>query len=352
MVMSMRTKLKIFIAALVLILIAIGGSLAYVNFYLKTPEYALKAVQDAVKNHDVEEFNRFVAVDNVVSGITENMLDGIISSQTNLPQEAKIAVNSLATMFKAPIIASVNSGVNNYIKTGSWESGTTTEDEQGALVNSDMILEQTGLVNLSFESIENIEENKENKTAKAQIKALQSEINQSFTFEVTLEEQPDGYWKVVSVDNFADFIKALEDGRREYMKSYLEQVSTLLLDKERTLAESEAKLNVVLSMGALGNSQSRTELKDSIENDILPQLKELQSALQSIEVPKAAETLHNLELKSCESKIAYYENYAKWLDNKDIKTLREATDNLKKAKTMEHEADLLTKRIEGQLKTN
>ena len=53
---------------------------------------------------------------------------------------------------------------------------------------------------------------------------------------------------------------------------------------------------------------------------------------------------------TCESKIAYYQDYAKWLDNKDVKTLREATDNLKKAKTMEYEANLLTKRIEGQIK--
>ena len=42
--------------------------------------------------------------------------------------------------------------------------------------------------------------------------------------------------------------------------------------------------------------------------------------------------------------------YADYRNNKDIKTLREATDNLKKAKTMEYEANLLTKRIEGQIK--
>lgn len=38
------------------------------------------------------------------------------------------------------------------------------------------------------------------------------------------------------------------------------------------------------------------------------------------------------------------------LDNKDIKTLKRSADNLKKAKTMEHEASLLTKRIENQIK--
>lgn len=350
MVLSMRTKLKIFAAAILLVLVVIGGGLAYFNFYVKTPEYTLKVIQESIQNHDVDEFNKYVNVDNVVAGVTNNMLDGIIASQTNLPEEAKVAMNSLATMFKAPIVASLQEGLNNYVKTGSWQSGNTTADSQGAMINSDMIIEQAGLSDLNFEGIDYINKNEENRTAEAGIKVTQSEINQPFIFKVSLEEQADGYWKVVSIDNFDEFIKALAEGRKEYIKDYLSQTAVIILDKEKVLTENEANLNAALSLGALGNEQNRADLKNTIETKILPQLQDLQTALQSMNVPKSAETLHNLRLKACESKIAYYENYAKWLDNKDIKTLREATDNLKKAKTMEHEADLLTKRIENQIK--
>lgn len=350
MVLSMRTKLRIFAAAILLVLIIIGGSLAYFNFYVKTPEYTLNAIQKSVQNHDIDEFNKYVDVDNVVAGVTNNMLDGIIASQVNLPEEAKIAMNSLATMFKAPLTASLQEGLNNYVKTGSWQSGNTTEDSQGAIIDSDMILEQTGLIDLSFEGVDYIDINEQNGTAEAGIKSVQSEVNKSFVFKVTLEQQPDGYWKVISIDNFAEFIKALEEGRQEFIKNYLSQTAVIILDKEKILTENEAKLNAALSMGALGNEETRADLKITIDNKILPQLQEVQTALQNIDVPKSAETLHNLRLKACESKIAYYQNYAKWLETKDIKTLREATDNMRKAKTMEYEANLLTKRIEGQIK--
>lgn len=350
MVLSIRTKLKIFAAAILLVLIIIGGSLAYFNFYVKTPEYTLKAIQESIQNHDIDEFNKYVDIDNVVAGVTNNILDSIIASQENLPEEAKVAMNSLATMFKAPLIASLQEGLNNYVKTGSWQSGNTTADSQGAMINSDMIIEQAGLSDLNFEGIDYINKNEENRTAEAGIKVTQSEINQPFIFKVSLEEQADGYWKVVSIDNFDEFIKALAEGRKEYIKDYLSQTAVIILDKEKVLTENEANLNAALSLGALGNEQNRADLKNTIETKILPQLQDLQTALQSMNVPKSAETLHNLRLKACESKIAYYENYAKWLDNKDIKTLREATDNLKKAKTMEYEANLLTKRIEGQIK--
>ncbi len=348
MVLSVRTKLKIFIAVLLVAIIAIGGGFAYVNFHMKTPEYTLNAVKDAVENHDMDEFNKYVDVDNLVSGVADNMMNGIISAQGNLPEDAKATMNSLATMFKAPLIASLNSGLNTYVKTGSWQSGELTQDSQGATINSDMILEQAGLSNLTFEGIDSITVDEENKTAEAGIKAMQSEINQEFVFNVTLEQQTDGYWKIVSVNNFADFMKVLEDGRRQYIKKYLEETSMMILDKEKALADSEASLNATLNMGALGNDSTRNDLKATIENDILPQLNDLQSSLQAVEVPKAAETLHNLRLKACETKIAYYQNYAKWLGDKDIKSLRDATDNLKKFKTMEHEADLLTKRIQSQ----
>ena len=233
MVLSMRTKLKIFAAAILLVLVVIGGGLAYFNFYVKTPEYTLKAIQESIQNHDVDEFNKYVNVDNVVAGVTNNMLDGIIASQTNLPEEAKVAMNSLATMFKAPIVASLQEGLNNYVKTGSWQSGNTTADAQGAMINSDMILEQSGLTDLTFEGIDYINTNEDNGTAEAGIKVTQSEINQPFVFKVSLEEQADGYWKVVSVDNFADFIKALEDGRKEFIKDYLSQTALIIIDKKR-----------------------------------------------------------------------------------------------------------------------
>lgn len=348
MALSAKMKLKIFIVALVVVIIGIGGSIGYFNFYVKTPEYTLKAIQSAVETHDIDEFNRYVDVDNVVAGVTNNMLDAIIASQSNLPEEAKVAMNSLATMFKAPLVASINDGLTTFVKTGSWET-TDVKDSQGAMIDSKMVLDQTGLMGISFSGIDYINIDEENGTAQAGVKVEQSEIGQPFVFKITLEEQPDGYWKVVSVDNFADFIKALQAGRQKYIADYLNQTATLLSDKEKILTENEAKLNATLKLGVLGNDKSRMDLKLSIEENILPQLRQLQTALQEVKVPKAAETLHNLQLKACESKIAYYENYAKWLENKDIKTLREATDNMKKAKTMEHEAQLLKNRIQGQL---
>lgn len=349
MVLSVKTKLKIFVAVIVLLIIAIGGSFAYFNYYVKTPQYALNAIESSVKNHDIDEFNKYVDTDSVVSGVTDDMLTAIISAQEGLPDEAKAAMNNMATMFKAPLVASLNEGLNTFVKTGELQTGDTTKDSQGAMINSDMILDQTGLSGLSFDGVDYVNVDEANGTAEAGIKATQSEINQQFTFNVVLQKQDDGYWKVTKITNFADFLKVLSDARKQEIADYIDQSNQLLLDKEKSITESETQLNAALSLNVLGKDDSRQEIKAQIENEVLPQLQDLQTSLQNLNVPKAAQTLHNIRLKALECKIAYYQDYAKWLDNKDINTLRSATDNLKKAKTMESDANALTKRIQGQI---
>ena len=75
---------------------------------------------------------------------------------------------------------------------------------------------------------------------------------------------------------------------------------------------------------------------------MLPHWHMLKEALAAVSVPKSAETLQRLRLKICDLYIAYYENYVKWLDDKEIKSLREAESNLKRAKTLEtNETDLV-----------
>lgn len=90
------------------------------------------------------------------------MLDGIIASQTNLPEEAKVAMNSLATMFKAPIVASLQEGLNNY-KTGSWQSGNTTADVLRChdKFRYDIVATNLDWTDLTFEGIDYINTNED-----------------------------------------------------------------------------------------------------------------------------------------------------------------------------------------------
>ena len=93
------------------------------------------------------------------------------------------------------------------------------------MINSDMILEQSGLTDLTFEGIDYINTNEDNGTAEAGIKVTQSEINQPFVFKVSLEEQADGYWKVVSVDNFSDFYQSSRRWQKRIHKRLFESNS-------------------------------------------------------------------------------------------------------------------------------
>ena len=108
---------------------------------------------------------------------------------------------------------------------------------------------------------------------------------------MSLEEQADGYWKVVSVDNFSDFIKALEDGRKKFIKDYLSQTALIIIDKEKILTENEANLNAALNLGTLGSSQTRTDLKNDIENKIFTSIERV---TRSITICRSAKISRNI----------------------------------------------------------
>jgi hypothetical protein len=67
-------------------------------------------------------------------------------------------------------------------------------------------------------------------------------------------------------------------------------------------------------------------------------------------VPPAAGTLHRLRIKICDLHIEYAKGYAKWMDDKNASTIRTADAALKQARTLEKEAELLTKQVNSHIK--
>ena len=67
-------------------------------------------------------------------------------------------------------------------------------------------------------------------------------------------------------------------------------------------------------------------------------------------MPDAAGSLHRLRLKICDARIEAAANYAKWMDDKKAATIRASDNSMKIAKTLEKDAELLTKQVNAHVK--
>lgn len=342
-------KIRLILAIISLIAVIGVGFVCYFKFYVKTPQYTIKSISTAINKHELSQFNKYVDEDALLNSLSDDIINGMLDMQNNVPDDAKVAMANFANMFKAPLIASLQNGINTYVQTGSWTSGEDVKDQQGAMINSDQILSQIGITQITDAKLEDIDVNKDAHLAVANILVTQSDLAEPFLMKVVLTEQADGYWRVTKIENFTEFIAAIKQARLQSLKEYLDNSSTGIASDQKILLDNEAKFNLELHAGSLGNNEFRQSLHKQIDSTIIPNLKKIQETLQSMQVPTIAKPLHNLRLNIYKHKILYYQDYSKWLLDKNIKNLREATDNLQIAQNLENDASLLTKRMQTQI---
>ena len=347
MAVSRQWKIRLFLLIFLLTAAAAGGIFWYVSYYTKTPDYAIQMIQASLEKHDREKFQKYVDLDTLLDGSADALMQGLIDTDRPMPEEARAAVSGFTKMFKAPLVTSFKGLINQYVSTGQWGSDESKAVDQGIPIDSDMIIEKSGVKDLQFEAIDYMAVDKEAKTAVAGVRVLQGESGESFVFEVELRQSENGIWRVVNIKNFRDFIGVVSQARRDLVQEYISVTQTLMEEHEKKVRLIEKKVKETLASGSLGNQATREALKTIMQEELEPEWISRKNELEAVDVPPAAGTLQRLRLKIWDLRIGYCQKYAKWLENKDAKTLKDANESLKEAKTLEHEALVIVGRIKA-----
>lgn len=342
-------KKRLIALGVVLVLLAAAGGYWYVDIYTKTPEYTLKMVQEAVSDHNKEKLDKYVAVDHLLDTASDDMLDGLIQAMVPATGDTREAVSNLSRMFKTPVVTSLRTAVMNYVEYGSWTNQKSDDNSVNGLVDADMIVNRIGLPSIEFQKLDSMAVDKEEGTALAKVRVLQTDSNEEFVLDVELCQQQDGLWQVYEIVNFKDFIEKLQNIRQQQVKAYLEESSQLMAQHDAVIAESQQRITAILAGGTLGNDGIRSQVKKVSEEQVAD-WQSRKAELEAMEVPDAAGSLHRLRLKICDARIEAAANYAKWMDDKKAATIRASDNSMKIAKTLEKDAELLTKQVNAHVK--
>ena len=342
-------KKRLIALGVVLVLLAAAGGYWYVDIYTKTPEYTLKMVQEAVSDHNKEKLDKYVAVDHLLDTASDDMLDGLIQAMVPATGDTREAVSNLSRMFKTPVVTSLRTAVMNYVEYGSWTNQKSDANSVNGLVDADMIVNRIGLPSIEFQKLDSMAVDKEDGTALAKVRVLQTDSNEEFVLDVELCQQQDGLWQVYEIVNFKDFIEKLQNIRQQQVKTYLEESSQLMAQHDAVIAESQQKITAILAGSTLGNDSIRSQVKQ-VSEEQMADWQSRKTELEAMEVPDAAGSLHRLRLKICDARIEAAANYAKWMDDKKAATIRASDNSMKIAKTLEKDAELLTKQVNAHVK--
>lgn len=340
----MSTRTKIASAAAIVLLIAITGAYFFLHSKVRTPDLALKMIGESIDAHDTRAFNKVVDVDNVLNSSYDGFVDGLIESDGAMSPEAREAITNFTQMLRQPIIDSLKTAIETYVESGSIDQTSGAGDNQ-FMAASD-IMERAGLSKLEFKQVDGIVIDERNPDrAIADIRFNQPEATSDFVFKVVLDRSDDMNWRVVRIDNFRDFTEVVAKIRRAALDKYLEQTAEINLRHDQTLREAEQKYGAILSLGNLGQDQTRFDLKVLLTDVVKKDWEVRKQELFSVDVPRAAETLQNLRMRICDLSIGSTEDYAKWMEDNKSATMKSAEEKLKQAKVLTDEEKKLIARM-------
>lgn len=334
----METKFKIGIGAGIILLIAVISAWYYFNISAKTPERALRIVEESIHEHNKENFYKYVDVEGILANSYDGIIEGMTYSNKEMTADAKESVKDFTEMLRAPLLLSLQASIDSYVETGDFHD----EDNLGV----SELLKRTGLNKSEFRGVGNIKVNpNDDDIAEADIQIYHPEIGREFTLKFILNRDESGEWKIVRVENFYDFIRQINQTRRKKLDDYLKDSAEINFRHDKTIREAEKKYSDTLAAGSLSQESTRKKLQAIMTDEVKKDWEKRKSDLLSLTVPKDAETLQNLRLKICDLEIAYSEGYAQWMDDKQASTVKAADEKHRQAQTLKSEEIILSRRM-------
>ena len=337
--MDNKLKLKIGAGIGAAVIILAGGGYFFSHSANKaTPEYAITQVENSIKNHDKTEFYKLVDVDGVLNSSYDEVVEGLTDSDKTMSIEAREAVKNFTQMLKSPLMLSLKSAIDSYVEKGEFS------DSNGEGIKE--LLSKTGIDKIEFRGFENISINAEKENlASADIKIFQPELGHEFSLKTNLRKDENGQWKIISLQNFREFVTQIGEVRRAQLQAYLTKTEEINSLHDQTIRDAEQKYSSILAVGNIGQEGTRSDLKTLILDVVKKDWEVRKQELFNLTVPQGAENLHNLRIKICDLEIGYAEDYAQWMSDKKSSTLKSADEKHRQAQLLTTEANVLARRM-------
>ena len=202
--------------ALGMAIVAAAAAVFYFGYWVRTPQYAMHNLLDAVRARDIAYVDQHVDEEQFFSHLFEESLEFAFGAEEgDSDQQANPALKRYLTQSKELVIPILRQQVRNWII-----SGTPDNDLPVRLEAADMgrgtamartMATNLGLFRLQYRSLGKVE--KKGDTALAELTFRDKQLDQDLPVTLQLRRK-DGTWKVVSAANLAEYLEARQKAIR------------------------------------------------------------------------------------------------------------------------------------------
>ena len=327
---------------LFLLLLIFGLSFAIWNFTsrTKTPAFAVNEIVEALKNHDIERFNRHVDLTRITMSAYDDLTGDMFKNDENLSLSERLLFENFYVLIRPQMCAGAVKVINTKILNDHWTLPEEILKGRQLGVDYDLLLERSLIRHTKILSVENIEHLGEKATA--EVKVIEENTQTPFTLKITLENFSnvglqmgsdnfeifgetwkfpglsfgfdDNYWKVVSVDNYKDFLSTVTPIIQENLEKYIDDTAEIVDSYNYDFYSQQSNFIIMqkTSNGIMSYRQCE-EIADYINNRIIPTLEERQAELEKIPIPPGAMYLASLRYESTNVTIEAWKAYVRGL---------------------------------------
>lgn len=189
--------------ALIFTLVITLGVLFYFLYWTKTPAYSLQLIRTSIEKHDLVTFEKHVDIDTLMS----HGFDDFLKSQVKNEDDLKMAQN-FAAMIKPGFVDALKNALKEYVQTGA-----SDDKKEGKETPATAVKNKTKLDSLQYKSSSTI--SKEGKNAVVEILFHDPQLSKDFALKLRMTELEDRTWRLVQLENLADFIIQREKAQEE-----------------------------------------------------------------------------------------------------------------------------------------
>jgi len=333
------------LALIVIFSFLLGAWAWYFFIYIKTPEYALHNIQSAIESHDIEDFRKSVNLDILLPKAYDDLTADMFKDDKALPPKTKTLFENFYILIKPMIISGIQDDISQYVNTGIWkkneEKGSILKGQQLG-IDFDELIERSNLRNIQLKQIASII--KTGKTATAEIQICEEYTKTDFTLRVRLEQETNGNWQVVYIENYKDFLNTLQTIQETDLSSYLQSTQAIIDSHNKTGKKQQEKFHNIMQLDQAGLTDlQRLKLQSFIESEVIPDNEARDAELKSVAIPAGAKHLHNLRLQVDTLTIASWKHFLDGMTQNNQKQLEEAESLHKQALEMDQKVSNIIK---------
>ena len=306
------------------------GVFLYFSVFTKTPEYAMREMVEAYKAGDAKTFRRHVDLNSVTLQAYDDLTSDLFKYDTQLTDRERSLFENFYVLIRRQMV------IDTYLDTGEWilPGGILKGRQLG--VDYDLLLDRSLIRHTSFIDLEAVEHQGNEATATFNI--VEDYTQTPFTLKVTLKDLTNesfnvgsadfeifgrqikfpglsfnlggSDWKVVSVDNYKEYLDAVSPILKQNLADYIDATAEIVYRYNQAFeANQDVFISLQKSPYGIMTTQQRTETSNYITGTMIPLLEDRQAELDQVPIPQGAQFLAGLRQESTQVTIMAWQSY-------------------------------------------